>query len=113
MEDLAKRIVLKRGRTYLFPNFQRVPTEVPMSEKKLIRKFSKEEEEFAKKMIAKFKPLPKQQDTTVIDYHEDEKAETVDQIEEWGNWKPPQVSPENKNIQINVGLRQTRQGTQS
>ncbi|MBW0557535.1 hypothetical protein O181_097250 [Austropuccinia psidii MF-1] len=29
-------------------------------------------------------------------------------MEKWGNWKPPQISPENENLQINVGLRQTR-----
>ncbi|MBW0578225.1 hypothetical protein O181_117940, partial [Austropuccinia psidii MF-1] len=34
-EDLEKRMVLKRGGTYLFPNFQRVPTEGPKSAKEL------------------------------------------------------------------------------
>ncbi|MBW0474219.1 hypothetical protein O181_013934 [Austropuccinia psidii MF-1] len=29
-------------------------------------------------------------------------------MKEWGNWKPPQISPENENLQTNVVLRQTR-----
>ncbi|MBW0526336.1 hypothetical protein O181_066051 [Austropuccinia psidii MF-1] len=33
----------------------------------------------------------------------------IAQIEERGKWKPPKILPENKNIQINVALRQTRQ----
>ncbi|MBW0515917.1 hypothetical protein O181_055632 [Austropuccinia psidii MF-1] len=41
-EDLEKRIFLKRGGTYLFPNFKRVPTEGPQSEKELVRHFAKE-----------------------------------------------------------------------
>ncbi|MBW0549253.1 hypothetical protein O181_088968 [Austropuccinia psidii MF-1] len=51
----------------------------------------------------------KKQGITVIEESKGEKATTIAQIEEWGNWKPPQISPENENLQINVGLRQTRQ----
>ncbi|MBW0484062.1 hypothetical protein O181_023777 [Austropuccinia psidii MF-1] len=40
-EDLEKRIVLRRGGTYLFPNFQRVPTEGSTSAKELVKRFSK------------------------------------------------------------------------
>ncbi|MBW0586767.1 hypothetical protein O181_126482 [Austropuccinia psidii MF-1] len=50
-EDLEKRIVLKRGGTYFFPNFQRLPTEGPKSAKELVRHFSKEQEDFTKKMM--------------------------------------------------------------
>ncbi|MBW0576189.1 hypothetical protein O181_115904 [Austropuccinia psidii MF-1] len=89
--DLDKIIVLKRGGTYIFPNFQRIPTEGPKSAKELVRHFSKEQEDFPKKMI------------------KGETATAIAQIEEWGNWNPPQISPENENLQINVGLRQTRQ----
>ncbi|MBW0489524.1 hypothetical protein O181_029239 [Austropuccinia psidii MF-1] len=88
MEDLEKRIVLKHGGTYLFPNFQRVPTEGPISENNL-------------------------QEKTVIDDHKDEKEAAIVQIEEWGTWKPPQISPENENLQMNVVLRKTRQEAQS
>ncbi|MBW0486123.1 hypothetical protein O181_025838 [Austropuccinia psidii MF-1] len=52
---------------------------------------------------------PNKQEKTVIEECKGEKEATIAQIEEWGNWKPPQISPENENIQINVGLRQTRQ----
>ncbi|MBW0514635.1 hypothetical protein O181_054350 [Austropuccinia psidii MF-1] len=54
-------------------------------------------------------PPPKKQEIAVIEESKGEKATAIAQIEEWGNWKPPQISTENENLQINVGLRQTRQ----
>ncbi|MBW0511924.1 hypothetical protein O181_051639 [Austropuccinia psidii MF-1] len=60
-------------------------------------------------MMEQSNPPPKKQEITVIEESKGEKATAIAQIEEWGNWKPPQISPENENIQINVGLRQTRQ----
>ncbi|MBW0591381.1 hypothetical protein O181_131096 [Austropuccinia psidii MF-1] len=108
-EDLEKRIVLKRGGTYLFPNFQRVPTEGPKSAKELVRHFAKEQEDFTKKMMEQSNPPQKKQETTVIEESKGEKATAIAQIEEWGNWKPPQISPANENIKIKFGLRQTRQ----
>ncbi|MBW0470900.1 hypothetical protein O181_010615 [Austropuccinia psidii MF-1] len=108
-EDLEKRIFLKSGGTYLFPDFQRVPTEGPTSAKDLVKKFAKEQENFTKKIIEKTNSPPNKQETTVIENSKDEKATAIAKIEEWGNWKPPQISPENENIQINVGLRQKRQ----
>ncbi|MBW0533889.1 hypothetical protein O181_073604 [Austropuccinia psidii MF-1] len=107
-EDLEKRIVLKRGGTYLFPNFQRVPTEDLTSAKDLVKQFAKEQEDFTKKMMEKTNSPPNKQETTVIEEHKGEKEAAIAQIEEWGNWKPPQISPANENIKINVGLRQTR-----
>ncbi|MBW0489417.1 hypothetical protein O181_029132 [Austropuccinia psidii MF-1] len=79
-EDLEKRIALKCGGAYIFPNFQRVPTEGPTSEKK-----------------------------KVIEESKGEKAAAIAQKEEWGNWKHPQILLANVNIQINIGLRQTSQ----
>ncbi|MBW0467688.1 hypothetical protein O181_007403 [Austropuccinia psidii MF-1] len=104
-----KIIVLKHEGTYLFPNFQIVPTEGPISANKLVRHFFKEQEEFTKKVIEKLHPPPKKQETTVIDDHQDRNAAAIDQIEEWEDWRPPQISPANKNIQINFGLRKTQQ----
>ncbi|MBW0476173.1 hypothetical protein O181_015888 [Austropuccinia psidii MF-1] len=52
-EYLEKRTVLKCGGTYLFPNFQRVPTEGPKYAKELVQKLAKEQEEFTKKMMEK------------------------------------------------------------
>ncbi|MBW0565694.1 hypothetical protein O181_105409 [Austropuccinia psidii MF-1] len=52
---------------------------------------------------------PHKQETTVIEERKGEKTAAIDQIEQWGNWKPPQIAPANENLQINVGLRQTRQ----
>ncbi|MBW0539221.1 hypothetical protein O181_078936 [Austropuccinia psidii MF-1] len=109
IEELEKRIVLKRGGTYLFPSLQRVPTEGPTSAKDLVKKFAKEQEDFTKKMMEKTNSPPNKQETTVIEESKGEKAAAIAQIEEWGSWKPPQISPENENIQINVPLRQTRQ----
>ncbi|MBW0520481.1 hypothetical protein O181_060196 [Austropuccinia psidii MF-1] len=51
IEDLEKRIVLKCGGTYIFPNFQRIPTEGPESDNKLVRHFAIEQEDFTKKMM--------------------------------------------------------------
>ncbi|MBW0512600.1 hypothetical protein O181_052315 [Austropuccinia psidii MF-1] len=108
-EDLEKRIVLKRGGTYLFPNFQRIPTEGPKSAKELVRHFAKEQEDFTKKMMEQSNPPPKNQERTVIEESKGEKTTAIAQIEEWGHWKLPQISPANENLQINVGPRQTRQ----
>ncbi|MBW0528445.1 hypothetical protein O181_068160 [Austropuccinia psidii MF-1] len=108
-EDLEKRTVLKCGGTYLFPNFQRVPTEGPTSEKELVKQFAKEQEELKKRMVEKSNSPPNKQEKTVIEESKGGKAAAISQIEEQGNWKPPQISPTNENIQINVGLRQTRQ----
>ncbi|MBW0513930.1 hypothetical protein O181_053645 [Austropuccinia psidii MF-1] len=108
-EDLEKGIVLKHGGTYIFPNFQRVPTEGPTSSKELVQHFAKEKEDFTNKMIEKANSPPNKQETTVIDERKGDKAAAIAQIKEWGNWKSPKISQENENIQINVGLRQTRQ----
>ncbi|MBW0517147.1 hypothetical protein O181_056862 [Austropuccinia psidii MF-1] len=110
-EDLEKIIVLKCGRTYLFSNLQRLPTEGPKSTKELVRNFSKEQEYFTKKMMEQLNPPPKQQGKKLIDDHKDKKAATIAQVEELGNWKPPQISPANENIKINVGSRKTEQRT--
>ncbi|MBW0558743.1 hypothetical protein O181_098458 [Austropuccinia psidii MF-1] len=59
-------------------------------------------------MMEQSNPPPKKQETTVIEESKGEKATAIAQIEEWGNWKPPQISPANENLQINVGL--SRQG---
>ncbi|MBW0464920.1 hypothetical protein O181_004635 [Austropuccinia psidii MF-1] len=108
-EYLEKRIVLKRGGTYPFPNFRIVPTEGPTSAKELVRHFAKEQEYFTMKIIAQENPPPKKQEAKLIEESKGEKATAIAQIEEWGNWKPPQISPEEENLQINVGLRKTRQ----
>ncbi|MBW0490468.1 hypothetical protein O181_030183 [Austropuccinia psidii MF-1] len=108
-EDLEKSIFMKCGGMYLFPNFQGVPTEGPQSAKELVKIFAKEQEDFRAKIMEQSNLPPKKQEITIIEQSKGEKATTIDQREEWGNWKSPQISPENKNIQINVGLRQTRQ----
>ncbi|MBW0466546.1 hypothetical protein O181_006261 [Austropuccinia psidii MF-1] len=99
-EDLEKGIVLKHAATYLFPNFQRVPTEDPISEKEFAKQFAKDQEEFTKKMIEKSNPPPKQKGPIVIEDQKYEKAAAIAQIEEWGNWIPPQISLSNENLKI-------------
>ncbi|MBW0529604.1 hypothetical protein O181_069319, partial [Austropuccinia psidii MF-1] len=64
---------------------------------------------FHKENDGKDKLSPNKQEKTVIEERKGEKAAAIAQIEEWGNWKPPQISPENEYIRINVGLRKTRQ----
>ncbi|MBW0493861.1 hypothetical protein O181_033576 [Austropuccinia psidii MF-1] len=68
--------------------------------------------------MEKSNPPPKKQEKTLLNDHKAEKEAIIAQIEEWGNRKPPQISPANENIQVNVGLRQkqqrsSRQETQS
>ncbi|MBW0487992.1 hypothetical protein O181_027707 [Austropuccinia psidii MF-1] len=63
-------------------------------------------------MVVKSNTPQKQKEKTVIDDHKDEKAATIAQIEEWGRWKPPEISPANENLKINVVLRQKRQELQ-
>ncbi|MBW0550984.1 hypothetical protein O181_090699 [Austropuccinia psidii MF-1] len=106
--DLEKRIFLKCGGTYLFPNFERIPTESPKSAKELVRHLFKEQEDFTKKMMEQSNPPPKKQETMLIEECKGEKASAIAQIEECENWKPPQISPANENLQINVGVRKTR-----
>ncbi|MBW0484356.1 hypothetical protein O181_024071 [Austropuccinia psidii MF-1] len=67
-----------------------------MSAKEFVRQFSKEQKEFTKKTTEKCNTPPKQQEQIVIKEHKDEKADAIAQIEEWGNWKPPQILPSNK-----------------
>ncbi|MBW0493075.1 hypothetical protein O181_032790 [Austropuccinia psidii MF-1] len=81
-EYLEKRVVLKHGGTYLFPNFQRVPTEGPKSAKELVRNFAKEQEDFTIKMMKQSNLPPKKQEITVIEESKGEKATTIAQIEE-------------------------------
>ncbi|MBW0561338.1 hypothetical protein O181_101053 [Austropuccinia psidii MF-1] len=80
-EDLEKGIVLKRGGTYLFPNFQRVTTEGPKSEKELVRHFSKEQVDFTKKMMEQSNPPQNKQETKVIEESKGEKSTAIAQIE--------------------------------
>ncbi|MBW0506245.1 hypothetical protein O181_045960 [Austropuccinia psidii MF-1] len=80
-EDLERRIVLKHGGKYIFPNFQRVPREGPISEKKFGRQFNKEQDNFTKKMMEKSNSPPKKQETTVVEERKGEKATAIAQIE--------------------------------
>ncbi|MBW0591610.1 hypothetical protein O181_131325 [Austropuccinia psidii MF-1] len=81
-EDLEKRIVLKRGGTYVFPNFRRVPTEGPKCAKELVRHFAKEQEDFTMKMMEQSNLPPKKQEITLIEESKGEKATTLAQKEE-------------------------------
>ncbi|MBW0527282.1 hypothetical protein O181_066997 [Austropuccinia psidii MF-1] len=60
-EDLEKKIVLRHGGTYLFPNFEIVPSEGPTSEKELVKQFSKEQEEFTKQKMQTRKGIARQE----------------------------------------------------
>ncbi|MBW0477787.1 hypothetical protein O181_017502 [Austropuccinia psidii MF-1] len=98
-KDLEKRIVLKHGGKYLFPNFQRIPTECPKSAKELARNFDKEQEGFTEKMMEQSNPPPKKQEEKLIEEGKGEKETAIAQIEAWGNWKIPQILLTNKNLQ--------------
>ncbi|MBW0480899.1 hypothetical protein O181_020614 [Austropuccinia psidii MF-1] len=76
-KDLEKRAVLKCGGIYIFPNFQRVPTEGPKSSKEFVRQFAKEQEEFTKKMMEQSISPPNKQGTIVIEESKCEKATAI------------------------------------
>ncbi|MBW0554673.1 hypothetical protein O181_094388 [Austropuccinia psidii MF-1] len=52
-------------------------------------------------MMEKTNSPSNKQGKTVVKESKGEKAAAIAKIEEWGNWKLPQISPENENIQIN------------
>ncbi|MBW0544477.1 hypothetical protein O181_084192 [Austropuccinia psidii MF-1] len=88
-EDLEKRTVFKCGGTYLFPNFQIVPTEGPKSAKELVRHFAKEQEDFTMKMMEHSDIPPKKQEITVIEESKGQEIQTQTQQEDKNETQKP------------------------
>ncbi|MBW0560242.1 hypothetical protein O181_099957 [Austropuccinia psidii MF-1] len=91
-----------------FQIFKEYPQKVLNLQKNYLENFPKSSRTFKRKGWNNKIHTQNSNKKTVIDDHKDEKAATIPQKEEWRNWKPPQISPENENLQINVGLGQTK-----
>ncbi|MBW0583843.1 hypothetical protein O181_123558 [Austropuccinia psidii MF-1] len=110
-EDQNKKWVSRQGGGFLYPNWQRVPTDGKVAPKKLVEDFSKELEELPKKMRedeAK-EALPKPNPIKIIQLKKDDSATAIAKVENWGIWQPPTISSANEPLLSNYGLRNTKQ----
>ncbi|MBW0569721.1 hypothetical protein O181_109436 [Austropuccinia psidii MF-1] len=108
-EDMEKRIVSRQGLNFLYPNFQRVPSEGTKSPKDLVREFDKEQKEISNRIIEKEKPLSRPEDQKIVELKKEEKEVSIAQVEDWGNWEPPIVSSPTEMLETHATLRQTKQ----
>ncbi|MBW0586683.1 hypothetical protein O181_126398 [Austropuccinia psidii MF-1] len=106
---MEKRIVSRQGLNFLYPNFQRVPSEGTKSPKDLVREFDKEQKEISNKIIEKEKPLSRPEDQKIVELKKEEKEVSIAQVEDWGNWEPPIVSSPTEMLETHATLRQTKQ----
>ncbi|MBW0541707.1 hypothetical protein O181_081422 [Austropuccinia psidii MF-1] len=110
-DDQNKKWVSRQGGGFLFPNWQRVPTDGKTSPKRLVEEFAKEKEEVKKKMKedeAK-ESLPKPKEMSIIQLRKDNSATAIAKAESWGNWKPPTISSANAPLLNNYGFRNTKE----
>ncbi|MBW0525102.1 hypothetical protein O181_064817 [Austropuccinia psidii MF-1] len=110
-EDQNKKWVSRQGGGFLFPNWQRVPTDRKISPKKLVEDFGKEQEELTKirkENEAKESALqPKE--ANIIQAKKNDISTAIAKIEDWGSWQPPTISSANDPFLNNYGLRKTKQ----
>ncbi|MBW0589558.1 hypothetical protein O181_129273 [Austropuccinia psidii MF-1] len=110
-EDHDKKWVNRQGGGFLFPNWQRVPTDGKISPKKLVEEFAKEQEELIKKRkeneAKESKHQPKE--VNIIQAKKNDIATAIAKIEDWGSWQPPTISSANDPFLNNYGLRNTKQ----
>ncbi|MBW0533152.1 hypothetical protein O181_072867 [Austropuccinia psidii MF-1] len=106
---MEKRIISKQGLNFLYPNFQRVPSEGAKSPKELVREFDKEQKEISNIIIEKEKPLSRPEDQNVVELKKEEKDVSIAQAEDWGNWEPPIVSSPTDMLKTHATLRKTKQ----
>ncbi|MBW0567450.1 hypothetical protein O181_107165 [Austropuccinia psidii MF-1] len=110
-EDQNKKWVSRQGGGFLYPNWQRVPTDGKVAPKKLVEDFAKEQEELTKKMRedeAK-EALPKPNPMNIIQLKKDDSATAIAKVENWGSWQPPTISSANEPLLNNYGLRNTKE----
>ncbi|MBW0560789.1 hypothetical protein O181_100504 [Austropuccinia psidii MF-1] len=108
-EDMEKRIVSRQGLNFLYPNFQRVPSEGTKSPKDLVREFDKEQKEISNKLIEKERSLSRPEDKKIGELKKEEKEVSISQVEEWGNREPQTVSSPTEMLETHATLRQTKQ----
>ncbi|MBW0586826.1 hypothetical protein O181_126541 [Austropuccinia psidii MF-1] len=110
-EDQNKKWVSRQEGGFLFPNWQRVPTDGKIAPKKLVKDFAKEQEELTKKMKedeAK-EALPKPNPMNIIQLKKDDSATAIAKVENWGSWQPPTISSANEPLLNNYRLRNTKE----
>ncbi|MBW0539013.1 hypothetical protein O181_078728 [Austropuccinia psidii MF-1] len=93
-DDQNKKLVSTQGGGFLFPNWQRVPTDGKIFPKKLVEEFAKEPEEITKKRKedeAK-EALPKPNQMSIIKLKKDDSATAIEKVETWGVGQPPTIS---------------------
>ncbi|MBW0543351.1 hypothetical protein O181_083066 [Austropuccinia psidii MF-1] len=105
---MEKRIVSRQGLNFLYPNFQRVPSEGTKSPKDLVRESDKEQKEISKNIIENEKPLSRPEDQKIVEMKKEEKEVSISQVEDWGNWEQQTVSSPTEMLETHESLRQTK-----
>ncbi|MBW0535133.1 hypothetical protein O181_074848 [Austropuccinia psidii MF-1] len=105
---MEKRIVSRQGLNFLYPNFQRVPSEGTASTKDLVKELDKEQKEISKRIIEKDNPLSRPEDQKIVEPKNEEKEVSIAQVEDWGDWEPPTVSSPTEMLETHETLRQTK-----
>ncbi|MBW0544317.1 hypothetical protein O181_084032 [Austropuccinia psidii MF-1] len=110
-EDQNKKWVSRQGGGFLFPNWQRVPTDGKITPKKLVEDFSKEQEELTKiiKENDTKESTLQPKEVNIIQAKKNDIATAIAKIEDWGSWQPPTISSANDPFLNNYGLRNTKQ----
>jgi hypothetical protein len=102
-EDIEKRLVLKQGGNYYYPNREPIPTDTAESVKELVRKFAERSAEEAKKANMTYwqgkTEAPMQMPTN-----------TMIQTNQWEMWSPPEMhyGKEDPDVQSGFGLRRSQ-----
>ncbi|MBW0572117.1 hypothetical protein O181_111832 [Austropuccinia psidii MF-1] len=80
------------------------------SAKDIVRAFAKEQAELNRKFMEKLtvKPKPEEEVKPTENISED-KSTTIAHVEDWSNWKPPNISSANDPFESHIALRQTKQ----
>ncbi|MBW0549393.1 hypothetical protein O181_089108 [Austropuccinia psidii MF-1] len=107
-EDMEKKILSRQGLNFLYPNFQREPSDGTSSPKDLIREFDKEQKEIPNKIIEKEKPPSIPEYQKVVELKKEEKEFLFVQVELWSNWEPPTVSSPTEMLETHAALRKTK-----
>ncbi|MBW0548799.1 hypothetical protein O181_088514 [Austropuccinia psidii MF-1] len=100
IEDQNNKLIIRQRFNYLYPNWERVPTDDKLSPKQLVREFHKEQEDLKKKLEGKAKEEEKKKK---------EKSTAFITMENWGEWKPPLISTGMEPLGYTYGLRNTKQ----
>ncbi|MBW0505115.1 hypothetical protein O181_044830 [Austropuccinia psidii MF-1] len=105
---MEKRIFIRQGSNFLYPNFQRVPPEGTKSPKDLVRELYKEKKAIPKKIIEKEKPLSGAEDQKIAELENKEKESSIAQVENQGNWETPTESSPTEILETPTTLRQKK-----